>query len=534
MIGRRKKIVLYFPQLADPRKGVPASKDLLPLSVLTIAGWPDREGYEVVVVDGNLFDEETAHRRVVEACEGALCYGTSGILGYQVGDALRCSRRVRAAHPHLAMVIGGWFASAAPELELETGLYDAVCVGQGEITFREILAALEAGEPLDGVAGLALLRDGQMVRTAPRAVVGWGELADTPWHLIDIAPYREAQLAGRPRREAERMVTPPGHHGRPYFGISYYSSFGCPEPCTFCTSPGVSGLRWKAMPAERMVEELAELHQRWGFDTVRFYDANWGVMEKRSRTFAQGLLERGTRFWWYPLVQSSSVVRYEQSTLEAMRDAGCYVVQFGGETGDPDMLRAIGKHTREGANVEAARRLDRLGICSLATYIIGYPGESAAAMLATLDEARRIAAECPLSRAAVWPYRPLPGTGLWQASLEAGYRPPADLETWGRADEYQFVDLAWPGQLPPEVARARRMYEHFATLSLGLARGRIGWWERRAQRRMSSGDFRGGRLEAKAFDLCTRLSRLVGASSPASEIEPGHQTSVLSGRGAEA
>lgn len=533
MTAPRKRIVLYFPLQADPRGGVGASKDLLPLSVLTLAAWPERDGYEVCVLDGNLYSQEEAHRKVVEACEGAFLFGTTGILGYQVTDGWLCAQRVRAAHPHLTSVIGGWFASAAPEVVLATGLFDAVCLGQGELTFRELARAVECGEPLESVAGLALWRDRQVVRTAPRAVVGWDELLDCPWHLLDIEPYRAAQLAGRAVREVERMVVPPGFEQQPWFGISYYSSFGCPEPCAFCCSPEVSGLRWKAMPAPRMVDDLAGLHERWGFDTVRFYDANFGVSEKRVAELCEGLQARSARFWWYALMQSSSIARAKDSTLEALRNAGMYVVQLGGETGDEATMRAIGKHTRAGANLAAVERLSRLGICSLVTYIIGYPGESEDSMWATLEEARALAASSPLVRATVWPYRPLPGTALWERSLRHGYRPPTSMEAWGDAPEYHFRQI-WPGQIPARVLRARQVYEHFATLSLGLVRGRIGWWERRAQRWMHSGSARSGMVEAKAFDLAQAVARRVPLRRKRSEraITPGHQTAVLSGRAA--
>ena len=91
---KRGKLVLYFPKQANPAEGLEAGRDLLPLSLLTIAGLPDREGYEVVLIDGNLYPEEEARRRVIEACEGALLYGTTGILGYQVTDAFRTSTAV--------------------------------------------------------------------------------------------------------------------------------------------------------------------------------------------------------------------------------------------------------------------------------------------------------------------------------------------------------------------------------------------------------------------------------------------------------
>ena len=96
------RIVLYFPKQANPAHGVEAGRDLLPLSLLTIAGLPVREGYDVVLIDGNLYDDAEAERRVLEACDDALLYGTTGILGYQVTDAYRMTRAVHGKHPKLA------------------------------------------------------------------------------------------------------------------------------------------------------------------------------------------------------------------------------------------------------------------------------------------------------------------------------------------------------------------------------------------------------------------------------------------------
>ena len=127
MIQRSKgKIVLYQPQQVDAGLGKPSSKDMLPLECLSIAAYADKDGYEVVIIDVSLLPQAEAHRRVVEACEGALLYATTGILGFMVKDALFCTRKVHAAHPGLKKVIGGWFASVRPDLQLDTGLYDAV------------------------------------------------------------------------------------------------------------------------------------------------------------------------------------------------------------------------------------------------------------------------------------------------------------------------------------------------------------------------------------------------------------------------
>jgi radical SAM superfamily enzyme YgiQ (UPF0313 family) len=517
MIGRKKKIVLYYPQQASPRSGVPYSKDVLPISLLTIAGWPLADGYEVEIIDGGLYPQDEAHRRVLEACEGALLCGTSAMLGYQVADGYLCSRKIKARYPALPLVLGGWFPSSAPELMLATGLFDAVALGQGEITFRELVRAIDAGEPIEDIAGLALWRDGQVVKTAARFAVGWGEIPDVPWQLLDFEPYREQQLRQRSGREWECLPHPPDARSparkKPFVGISYYSSFGCPLACTFCCSPAVSGLRWKSMPAERMLDDLQELQQRWGFDVVRFYDANYGVMEKRVKAFAQGIVEREMKLWHYVYMQSESVACYDPSTLDLMAQSGMYAVLLGAETGTDATMEMIKKTTRGDENIQAAVALHERGIVPQMTYIIGFPGESAASMEATLEQARRIQVACPRSNTAVWPYRPIPGTPLFDAAVALGYEPPRTLEEWGEIGDYRQHET-WQGKIPPDVARRRKLFDHFTTLSKGLARGKIGWWEERALDRLRRGDYRFGIYEAKAFDLYHRLGRTLASRGP--------------------
>jgi radical SAM superfamily enzyme YgiQ (UPF0313 family) len=533
MVATKKRIVLYNPNMTEPLGGFPPALEHLPLPLLSIAAWPDRDGYEVVLIDANLLGMERAQRCAVEACQGALLFGTTGILGYQVADAYRCAKAVRNAHPALPMFIGGWWASVAAEMELETGLYDAVCLGQGELTFRDLVQSVECGTALEQVPGLALWRDGALVRTAHRSIAGWDQLLNPAWHLIDLAPYRDAQLSAHSEREASRSIRPPGFNDKPHWNITYFSSFGCPEPCTFCCSPEVTGMRWKAMPAARMLDDLHALHERWRFDAVRFYDANFGVAEKRVVEFCDGMIERGTPFAWATMVQAFSVLRWKKQTLDRLRPAGLYHMLIGGETGDAEMLRAVAKHTKQDENYRSAVEMNARGIPTLMTYILGYPGESTQAMMNTIDECRRIAADCPSVRPVAWPFKPIPGTALYPQALEKGFQAPTTLEGWGnQTGEYHLWETqSWPGQIPREVLRARQTFEHYYTLSMGLVRGRIGWWERRAKRRLSSGDFRFGRAEARVFTLCDRLARSVGAVRRG-PIRSGIQTSQPSPGGA--
>ena len=526
MIGRKKKIVLYQPAQVDESLGLPSSKDLLPLEMLTIAAWPLQDGYEIVIVDGSITSPEEAHRRVLEACEGALLYATTGILGYMVYDGLQCTRKVKARYPDLPAFIGGWFASVRPDLHLATGLYDAVVFGQGEITFRDLVQAVDSGADLEKVEGLGLWRDGEVFRTPKRAVVGWDKVANVPWHLLDIEPYRRHQMRAQSHKDVLRMPTPEAMGNRaPYFGITYFSSYGCPEPCTFCCSPMVTDRRWKPMPAARMLDDLQELKERWNFDVVRFHDANFGVMEKRSREFAQGVVDRGLRFWWNAFIETHSILHYKPETLDVMVESGLYVAEIGAEAGTDDMMKRIGKPIHGDDNVEGAKLLDQRGICANLTYIIGYPGESKESMLATIDQCRRVHVACPRSRATVWPFRPIPGTDMWEQAIAEGYQPPTELEDFGSLGQYHLEET-WIGRIPDDVMLERKMYHHFATLDYGLARGKIGWWEKRARKRLAQGNLSKGLMEARAFDLYHRITKKLFPKPDISRswVDPGHNT----------
>ena len=72
----------------------------------------------------------------------------------------------------------------------------------------------------------------------------------------------------------------------------------------------------------------------------------------------------------------------------------------------------------------------------------------------------------------------------------------------------------------------RKLYQHYVTLSYGLARGKIGWWEKRAERRLRENNFKLGLLEARAFDVYNRVERKLfpRADLSRSWIDPGHKT----------
>ena len=150
MIQQKKRLVLFLPHRANPAQGVRVSADLLPLELLQIAGFPDQEGYEVVLIDSMIHEDYMD--RVMEACDGALLFASSCILGYQVTHGAQVASAVRQRFPELPIIWGGWFPSVVPETYINEGIADAVALGQGELTFRDV-ATLRTGSPSRMITG---------------------------------------------------------------------------------------------------------------------------------------------------------------------------------------------------------------------------------------------------------------------------------------------------------------------------------------------------------------------------------------------
>jgi radical SAM superfamily enzyme YgiQ (UPF0313 family) len=465
------RVVLFLPSRVDPSIGDLPSADLLPLELLHIAPTAERAGWEVVVVDA--MTEPDYLEQVLSACDGASAFGSSCILGYQVWDGAVVAKAVRERFPKLPILWGGWFPSSIPELYLRSDICDVVCLGQGEITFVETLEALRNGTPLEAVAGLALLRDGQVLHTERRATVHLDELPEPSFHLIELQKYYDLQKRAAKFGHRVRNRLPPPHHleGRPFRGFSYFSSFGCPEPCSFCCSPEIAGRRWVALDAGELVDRLAVIHRKDPFDVLRFQDANFGVAKKRMVEFCEGLLEKGLNISWNGTIEIKQICQYDWDTLKLMKRSGNHLMWFGAEAASEETQRLMRKGIKEGQTNEAMRRMHELDIKSGLTYIIGYPGETVESMYETIYEAAEMKTRYPSCSVEVFPYRPIPGSEFWKPSIEQnGYPVPGSFEEWGRLFDYKFN--SWWGAIPPDVRKVWARFTQMAPWFDGIAGGK--------------------------------------------------------------
>lgn len=356
-------------------------------------------GHEVAAIDAKF--ERLDHDQVLErvASFGPQLVGLTAFTN-EIKSAARVAADVKRRWPQVRTIVGGVHVSAIPERTLEEfPAFDFGCIGEGELTLAELVDVLEAGGDPAGVAGLVLRSAGKAgavpasagpVRTAPRAVLL--DLDDLPMPAWDLMP--------------------------PAVEYTVMSSRGCPYSCPFCQNP--NGRRVRARSVEAFVGELAWIAEHTHARRLFISDEIFTLDRERTLAILDALVARGLhqRLAWMAQTHVNFV---DEDLFARMRAAGAYLVGFGIETGDADMLRALRKGLIDHRPVLAARAAARRAGLPVETYfIIGQEHETLASAWRSLRLAFQLNPELPIFGIMV----PYPGTRV--AALaergEGGFR----------------------------------------------------------------------------------------------------------------
>jgi anaerobic magnesium-protoporphyrin IX monomethyl ester cyclase len=319
-------------------------------------------------------------------------------------DAIDLAEAVRRALPGAITVLGGAHVTAIPQKALLEEVFDVGVIGEGEMTLLELVREVEDRGRLDKVgldkiAGLAFRRDGEVVLTPPRQrIQDLDSLPHPARHLLPpLSAYRPTPASYRELPLAVMMT-----------------SRGCPFKCTFCDR-GVFGNYTRGHSPERVLDEIEELIYRYGAREIRFFDDTFTFSRKRVARVCEMIIERNLRFPWTCLTRVTAV---DKDLLRLMKEAGCWQVLYGLESGDPRMLKILRKDATVEQNEQAVRWALEVGLGVRGDFIIGTPGETMESLENTLAFTKRIG----LDYAHFNKFVPYPGTDLFQLLVAEGYQ----------------------------------------------------------------------------------------------------------------
>ncbi len=371
-----------------------------PLGILYVGASLRDAGHEVTFLDGAFLSHEEILRRVSE-----LKPGFAGIYSTTFGwpAAARTAAGIKELNQRIFTCVGGPYPSAVPERCLHDGgeALDAVVIGEGELTVPEMVDRLQAGERPEGVPGVAYRQGARVVQNPPRPL-----LED-----LDALPFPARELLDH----HDRYLPAPATYRRTPVAV-VMTSRGCNRRCIFCfqmdkeRKRGVRGVRFRSV--ENVLQEL-ELCARQGYREIKFIDDSFAADYDRALRITREMKARRLDFTWFASACANQV---DRPLLQAMKDAGCWAILLGAESGVQRNLNTLRKGLTLDQIREGVRAAKDVGLKVSTPFLFGIPGETFEDGLKTIE----FALELDPDLANFHALTPFPGTHLHDHLKEYG------------------------------------------------------------------------------------------------------------------
>lgn len=307
---------------------------------------------------------------------------------------LNISGLIKNAAPRALTGVMGTHVSAIPETALALPMIDVVIRREPEATIREL--CLHVNPELAGIKGISFRKPGENSNrhNEDRAFLAPEEIPSPAWKHLDITPYC-LPLKGRPF-----LIVAPVR--------------GCPFPCTFCTAPLYYGKRLRKRPVRNVVDEIQDNSEIFKVRDFFVWADTFTADKDYVKEFSREIAARGLKIYW---TCNSRVDTVDMEMLHLMKEAGLWMISFGLESGNNEILKSAGKNITVEQSREAVSMAYQLGIKTSGHFIFGLPGETER----TMDQTLALALDLPLDIAQFYCAAPFPGTGLYDQALRKGW-----------------------------------------------------------------------------------------------------------------
>ena len=412
-----------------------------PMGLMYLAGYLQAYGHEVQIVDV-LNDTIWNNLRTIIGKSGADVIGiTSMTTG--IKEALETAQ-ISKDELAVPTVFGGPHASGTPETLTKHPFVDISVIGEGEQTFLELLSILERGGSLKEVNGICYIENGDVIRTAPRQLIG--DLDSIPWPARDLV-------------DMEKYYMDISSHRGIFPAYTVFASRGCPFDCAFCTS-NIWGRRWRKRDPKKVVDEIEYVYEQFGRPGIKFGDFVFNVDRKWVEEICNELLSRGLDIKWSA---KTSIHGMTPEFLDLMNSSGCVLLKYGGESADQEILSLLNKKQKPEEVEKVIKWTREADISPHLYFLVGVPKETEESKKRTFEFAKRLFhkydAKIKFSTLYVFP-----GTEVEEMAGLKGYgyyNPLPDVESSSRAPLFSVVTGMYSES---EINKIRERYDKYFAL----------------------------------------------------------------------
>ena len=404
--------------LVYPSTGMDISPTIAPPhSVLAIGSLPSRSGYKVKIIDQRI-DNDWRNTLRHELLTQPILVGISTMTGSQIHFGIEAAKIAR--HSKIPIVWGGVHPSLMPEQTLQSEWVDMVFAGEAEYGLKELADAISNHQSLGNVDGIYYKCGNDIMQSRPRVKIDLNQKPQTDWSLIDIEKYIHPDLyMNNVMRTLDIGQT----------------SRGCPFSCAFCC---VGGHGWRGMDAELAIYMITDLVKEYKLDGIWLRDDEFYINQERAAKICKGIMPLGIK-WYSSGTRIDIFNKTRDENIEIYKRSGAKIMKFGAESGSNRILKLLKKGFTTDAIIEANLKAKRVGIIPAYNLMGGIPTQTLEEYNETIDMIFKLKENNPAARfETIMTYAPMPGTPLWDMSVEYGLKPPEKLEDWinWRFDEY--------------------------------------------------------------------------------------------------
>lgn len=283
------------------------------------------------------------------------------ITSFTIYDSYKVAQEAKKVDSKIAVVMGGPHVDIYTEETLDLPCVDYLVLGEGEVTVTELLNSLQESSDLSNISGIAYKKDGQRVVTPRRAL----------HHSLDSLPFPARRLV--PYQRYYSLI------GTGNVSTTMMATRGCPSGCNFCYVQ--YGKTFRTRSAKNVADEI-EACVKMGIREFFFFDENFTLNKRNVLAICEEIINRKLEICFDVRSRVNTV---DENLLRKLKEAGCERIQFGVESGTPEILKAMNKNI----TVEEARKAFKLakevGLTTYADFMIGYPGESLDQIMRTIE-----------------------------------------------------------------------------------------------------------------------------------------------------
>jgi len=387
------KILLLHPPTTSGDRWDKSFKDIgsiqLPLGLAYIAAVLKEAGKDVTVLDAAVLEMDLKRFREEIKRIGPDIVGITAMTP-MIKFAGKAAEIIKEVRKEVIVVLGGPHISVLPEETLRTYPIDYGVVGEGEYTFLELVNCLEKNEDVKEIKNIVFLKDNQFIFT------GSGKVIDD----LDALPFPARELF--PNLKFYKSAI--GNYKRLPVG-TMMSSRGCPFNCTYCDK-SIFGRGIRLRSAKNVVDEMEQLHTKFGVNEIIFFDDIFTMNKKRVYDICEEIRKRKLDISWNC---EAHVRTIELDLLRKMKKAGCWQISYGVESGNQKILDNIKKGIKLQEIEDAVRLTKKAGILARGYFILGLPGETKESIQDTINFAKKL----KLNNALFSMLVPFPGTELY-------------------------------------------------------------------------------------------------------------------------